>query len=253
MMTRLPDVLIGRRGALVIAHPGHELRVHGWLEAARPAAYVLTDGSGHTGVSRLTSTTCLLEAAGASRGAVYGRYTDGAIYQAVLHGAVDHFLTLSEELSEVFREAGIDYVVSDAEEGYNPSHDLCRWVAGAAVRKATVPHFDFPLVAHPQAHAGEPGTLSLDLPGEALDRKLEAARGYAALAAETEAALREHGREPFRRECLRACREGGHPLADPPYYETYGERQVAAGIYGSVLRYREHMLPLYQALRANGG
>ena len=39
--------------ALVIAHPGHELRIHHWLERARPVTFVLTDGSGHTDHSRI--------------------------------------------------------------------------------------------------------------------------------------------------------------------------------------------------------
>src|SRR5438034_752023 len=31
------------RAALFIAHPGHELLVHGWLELVRPFVFVLTD------------------------------------------------------------------------------------------------------------------------------------------------------------------------------------------------------------------
>ena len=33
------------RTALFVAHPGHELRIYGWLERARPQVHVLTDGS----------------------------------------------------------------------------------------------------------------------------------------------------------------------------------------------------------------
>jgi len=46
--------------AVIIAHPGHELRVHYWLEQAKPAVCVLTDGSGRTQKSRLDSTTGVL-------------------------------------------------------------------------------------------------------------------------------------------------------------------------------------------------
>src|SRR5438876_6336532 len=70
----------GRRAALVIAHPGHELRVHAWVELAQPLAFVLTDGSGHTGQSRLASTSRLLDQTGASSGGIYGRLTDRALY-----------------------------------------------------------------------------------------------------------------------------------------------------------------------------
>jgi hypothetical protein len=53
------------RPALIIAHPGHELRVHHWIEKTRPLVLVLTDGSGRTTQSRLASTTRILEQAGA--------------------------------------------------------------------------------------------------------------------------------------------------------------------------------------------
>src|SRR5207302_1404403 len=33
-----------KTSALLVAHPGHELRVHGWLERERPLVFVLTDG-----------------------------------------------------------------------------------------------------------------------------------------------------------------------------------------------------------------
>src|ERR1044072_9118428 len=72
------------RAALIVAHPGHELRVHGWLEEARPRVRVLTDGSGRTRGSRLDSTTGILEAAGAAPGPVYGEMSDAELYAAVL-------------------------------------------------------------------------------------------------------------------------------------------------------------------------
>ena len=40
-----------RRPALLLGHPGHELKVLGWLAENRPRVYVLTDGSGFDGAS----------------------------------------------------------------------------------------------------------------------------------------------------------------------------------------------------------
>src|SRR5206468_10486420 len=80
---QISPTLPGRRAALVIAHPGHELRVHAWVELAQPLAFVLTDGSGHTGQSRLASTSRLLDQTGASSGGIYGRLTDGVLYTAI--------------------------------------------------------------------------------------------------------------------------------------------------------------------------
>jgi hypothetical protein len=36
----------------------------------------------------------------------------------------------------------------------------------------------------------------------------------------------------------------------PLFYELYGEKLVAAGHYQTAIRYREHMLPLAEAIRA---
>src|SRR4029077_12021317 len=62
--------------ALVVAHPGHELRVHGWLERHRPVVFVLTDGSGSTASSRLHSTQRILLRAEARQGSIFGRFSD---------------------------------------------------------------------------------------------------------------------------------------------------------------------------------
>ena len=101
------------KAALVLAHPGHELRCYHWFEQARPLVYVLTDGSGHHGTSRLGSTTTLLRAVGATRGSIYGRFPDRVLYQALL-GQDDALLqALASELAEGLLRAEIDYVVAD--------------------------------------------------------------------------------------------------------------------------------------------
>jgi hypothetical protein len=46
--------------ALIVAHPGHELVILGWVEANHPLVTIFTDGSGRGGVSRLPSTRKLL-------------------------------------------------------------------------------------------------------------------------------------------------------------------------------------------------
>src|SRR5260370_31071798 len=119
----LPEALRGRRAALVVAHPGHELGVHGWMELARPVACVFTDGSGHTGQSRLGSTTRLLTKACAQPGPIYGRFADVDVYEAILHKDVGLFLELAEELAQILVRDEIHYVVGDPIEGYNPTHE----------------------------------------------------------------------------------------------------------------------------------
>src|SRR5215469_16307839 len=99
----------GLRAVLVIAHPGHELRIHHWLERARPLILVLTDGSGHTDCSRLAATTSLLEKVGAMPGRLYGRFSDRQLYEAILAADMDLFSGLVEEIAENLARAGADY------------------------------------------------------------------------------------------------------------------------------------------------
>lgn len=247
--------------ALVIAHPGHELRVYGWLENARPRVYVLTDGSGRSGRSRLGSTEEVLRGAGATAGSVFGRLTDQALYQAILRHDHRLFIGLANELAEEFVRQRVEYVAGDAAEGYNPAHDVCRLLVNTAVglaaqrRAAGVGNYDFLLVGRPdhcpERLRGEAKWFHLN--DEALARKLAAAENYSELAAEVSKAIGENGASAFRVECLRPAgveESGGEPAGgERPFYEIYGEQQVAAGHYENLIRYSEHMRPLAEALR----
>jgi hypothetical protein len=246
------------RTALVIGHPGHELRVHHWIERTRPLVFVLTDGSGHTGVSRLASTTAVLERAGATPGPIYGRLSDREVYRAILDGNVDLFAGLADELAAALDQAEIGCVAGDAVEGFNPGHDVCRLVINAALlrlaeRGRHPANFEFALEGAPDDCPPEEAAdaIRLELGEDALQRKLAAAAGYPEMAYEMERALASHGRASFGVECLRPVRYGleiGGRHPQPPYYESYGEKQVAAGIYREVIRFRDHMAPLAAGL-----
>ena len=112
--------------ALVVAHPGHELRVFGWASQVHPLTFVLTRGDGRSGESRLDSTSAVLGRIGARAGSIYGRFSDREIYDLLLRHRHDVLLHLRDELARAFADAGIAVVACDAEEYYNPSHDVCR-------------------------------------------------------------------------------------------------------------------------------
>ena len=247
------------RTALVIGHPGHELLVHGWLELTQPLVFVFTDGSGRSKQSRLASTTKILNQAGAKCGSIYGRLTDAAAYEAILNHEFNLFVGLARELCEALVVERIDYVAGDAFEGYNPMHDVCRLVVNAAVTEALrrsghgVGNLEFSLIGkptagHEQRHADG---ICRRLDDGAFARKLAAAKGYAELAGEVNVALQQTSTDELRVECLRPVGpDPGEYFPDqPPFYESYGEKQVAAGHYHRVLRYHEHIAPLAEALR----
>lgn len=245
--------------ALVIAHPGHELRVHGWLERERPLVFILTDGSGHGGISRLSSTCEVLRAAGATAGPVLGRFGDRELYEVILEGRIDVLGALAGEIADALAAAGVERIAGDAVEGFNPSHDLCRVLIDAAAGEATrrtgrpIALYDFLLEGAPDECPED--SLRLELEADEVERKLAAARAYPEMAAEVERTLARHGVEPFRIECLRPVDPRADVEAlvdDPPFYERHGERQVAAGHYERVLRFREHFLPVARVLRQLG-
>lgn len=249
-----------RSPLLVVAHPGHELRVHGWMEQTRPVVCVLTDGSGHTGEGRLESTTQVLDRIGAPHGPVYGVVSDRGIYRAIMDGDIDLFNDIAEKLCASIIAQDADCVVGDSVEGYNPSHDVCRLLINAAVRMAsersgkTISTFDFPLVGAPGECAENlrHEALTLVLDDDALDRKLSAANHYPELKYEVESAVAKFGVAPFRTECLRPVDASdwiGWTSDEKPFYEIHGEKRVAEGVYNTVLRFREHVVPVAEALR----
>jgi len=273
--------------ALVVAHPGHEIRLHGWLEQTRPLVLILTDGTGRNSPSRIASAAHYLDSINVPVGALFGRSTDQTIYEALLRHDFQLFSALVDELADVFVRERVNFVVGDATEGYNTTHDAFRLVRDAAIRLAerkrgqVIADYDFPVVGLP---ADCPPSLRaraiwLNLSDEMFARKLAAARRYyPALVAEvTDAFARtsdgplrrfldlsdqgattdeQHGLELFRVEVLRPCLRSmrATPSASPtarPFYELHGEQQAVAGHYRQVIRYGEHIRPLAAALAAH--
>jgi hypothetical protein len=225
------------------------------------------------------------------------------VYSAILEKDSDLFVTVVEELAKAFVDEKIDYVVGDADEGYNVAHDMCHVLIDVAAALAEqeyghhVARYEFPLVG-PSDERQNHGTVWLQLDEDTFRHKMEAARAYSEqLAEDVELALDAgsfHGirrlSEPqlnetidvelktavseelesqpalktkyrylteglpldaLRVECLRPIHNGSttqSTLDEPRFYELYGEKLVAAGRYEEVIRYREHMFPLTQAI-----
>lgn len=250
----------GVRAALVIAHPGHELCIYGWLKLVRPRVFILTDGSGHSGSSRLSRTSGVLTGIGAEPGSFYGRFSDIAIYDALLNHQIDLFLDLARELAAQITSEKINCVVGDAREGYNPTHDVCRLVIDAAVEMARqtngheISNLQFSVTGRPNACPTGPQTqpICLNLDESMFEQKLVAARNYPELRDELESLIRSHSEESFRNEYLYPVNDddnGVGPDLSDIFYEKYGEARVKEGYYKQVIRYHEHVLPLALSLK----
>jgi hypothetical protein len=257
----LPLDFLARKAALAIAHPGHELLVHGWLCRTRPLTFVLTDGSGGQGQPRIQAASRILAAAGAPCGSIFGNYPDRHVYQAVLSGNVHFFLALADQLADEFARNRIEAVLGDAEEQAILTHDMWRAVINRAIALAEcmlrrpIANYEFLLEGGPRGadeSVEQDCVLSL-LRNDELCAKLAAARSYRGLSHDFDLAMEDWNEESLRRECFlpvapqRCAAVKATPI---PRYELHGERKVAAGVYSQVVRYREHVLPILEALRA---
>lgn len=255
---RMPEGLPHGKAALVVAHPGHELVVYSWLVAIRPQVFVLTDGSGGRSVPRLHSTRRILNDAKCSSGEIFGLFSDRDLYEELLAGKTSTFCVLAERLAIALVQQDFRYVVGDAYEGFNPAHDVCRLIIDTAVHLARVKHkhemvnFSFSLIGK---HVRAPGrSVMLELADQFYETKKRTAFSYTELLPEVFSAVEKLGEEEFRYEVLTAT-ESGRILSaiefeSKPYYELYGQQQVEAGRYQTVLRYEDHMLPIRRALES---
>src|SRR5438093_1859623 len=179
-----------------MGHPGHELRVFRWLEQTRPLVLVLTDGSGSVNQARIASTSRIVKMVSASPALVFGVFTDREIYSAILHRSESLLIQLLEQIASTLEHHNIGFVAGDALEGYNPTHDLCRYLINAAIACVArrtgrvIQNFDFLLAGTPDQCspqlAGSAVRFALD--DAALERKLQAAEQYSELKNEVEAA-----------------------------------------------------------------
>ena len=168
--------------AIIVAHPGHELLLHHWLEIDRPIVFALTDGSGGHGEDRRAMSLRIIEAAGASVGPVFGLAPDKDWYAAILAGEYSLFDQASSLIAAACRSAGVRRIVTDSIEFYNPMHDLCNAVAAGIVRNlreggaTDVELFDY-AIEYPNLRNG-PAAMELSLTDEALRRKQSAIASY---------------------------------------------------------------------------
>ncbi|HEY4642710.1 MAG TPA: hypothetical protein VII75_15315 [Thermoanaerobaculia bacterium] len=231
---------------LLVAHPGHELLLQGWISLTKPAVHVLTDGSGHTAEPRLDRTAELLRELGAKPGAIFGRLTDREAYALITERNSALLVSLIAELASAIEQQRPSLVVTDAVEGYNPVHDLCCLIAGAAIElsSSNAKHYAYAVVGDPRQ-----GELVIELDDAAYAAKLERARRYAPILPDAAELLARHGSDAYRYETLCAVTDWRRLGADErPLYERFGEERVAAHRYDHVIRRDEHLVPLRDAV-----
>ena len=236
------------RMLLLMAHPGHELMLHHWMERHRPMVFALSDGSGSLGVARAERSRHVIEASGATTGPVFGLLPDADWYRAIVAQDIAPFMGVIEAMTASGTEAPFA-VVSDSIEYFNPLHDLCCVVAHIVTKRINahggerVQHLDYPIEATSDREPSE----QLVLGGPALARKHAAIANYDELKREIERRSAGMNLSDLGRETLHPARcleMWPKDLGFEPLYEKYGRLRVGSGVYRDVITYSEHVRPL---------
>jgi hypothetical protein len=241
--------------AVVLGHPGYELRIFQTLDRLKPVAYLLTDGSGGTGRARDASTRRVLAAIGVEFAAPFPPpLPDAVLYESLLSGRHQPLLEWARALADDLRRRRVQSVIADAAEGFNPAHDVCRAIARAARQAAGVPRgFAYLLEGRPDAcpPGKEPGAHEVVGSEEELARKHAAIADYPEIQFEWQRAAAQWGRDALAREWLfhDDAPIDAPPDEMPPAYERFGADRVKSGKYRDIILHAAHVQPFLARLR----
>lgn len=232
---------------LIVAHPGHELRLFNWMERERPLVFILSDGSGSAQSSRFDYTVSTIRAAGATMIEGSGQRSDREWYAAIISGDMLPFMETAEAIAAAALATRASLIVSDAVDGYNPLHDLCQAIAGTVAariaRDSKPPRF---LVSPATASAMGTEATVWKLEDEATRRKRLAIRANAPLAEEVRRLLVEAPDALSTEQLLVPTFDW--PENWTPEWEAFGRKRVNEGRFAAPITYRDHVLPIAKAL-----
>lgn len=244
--------------SLVIAHPGHELRLFGWVATEKPTIHILASGARNGANGRVDASANVVAALGARKGLLFGEMLDRDLYAAILGGDIQLFHDWIDVLRDAFIANRPSFVVVDGWELYNVAHDLVHVMTRVSASEASLrlgrslKVYDFAVV--PAAFAGPiPSSRvshTITLSHTLLEQKLATARAYPDIGSELMEILTHDGLDSLADEKLRSPLPFQDLLPDhgvKPLYESYGEQRVSDGIYKQVIRW-SHVAPIVESI-----
>lgn len=247
------------RAILIIAHPGHELLLHHWLERAQPIVCALTDGSGSRAFDRSGRSRQIIKRTGAQVGPVFAAAPDREWYRAILAGDRRLFDAAAVSIAELCRAEGATQLVADSLEFFNPMHDLCSCLAQDVARRlqdtgaGAVELLTYP-IERPDLMRGRPDYV-FTLDDAALERKLAAAAEYHELTTEVERRRLAAVESVSSERLFTVDRHSPWPRRPPeePFYEKFGRETIGRGTYAELITYEKHVRPLAAMLSGKDG
>lgn len=242
--------------ALIIGHPGHELRAYAFIKKYRPDVFILTDGSGSNNTSRINQSIKLLDSLGAKFQDSIKIFTDIELYNIVLEQDLSEIFLYKNSLKDMIIKNKYDLIVGDALEGFNPTHDICRYLINGILSDLSVNHslttilnYDFVLDSAPNNVSFDDniGGLSLKLSDEEFKMKIDAAMSYPELKYEVDFAIEKYGKEVFLWESfgkVSDLNQISNWSGTKPYYEEFGKKRVSEGSYSTIITFEKHIRPI---------
>lgn len=234
------------KSALIIGHAGHELRVLKFIELFRPMVFVITDGSGSGGKSRIERTRKILEHYGCEISDVFGQNTDRDIYKAILQKDLTTFRMIHNAIFKAIKNANVTTVFGDACEGFNPTHDMCRYIINSCVDLSGNTIKNYKIMLNGMYGSNLPGAITVKLSEEDKRNRQELINGYEEIKKEVEIAESKFGKEAFDTESLYEVAKSDHKYrtwkSDKPFYETYGEQKLKDGTYKEIIRFEDVLM-----------
>ncbi len=253
---------------LLIAQPGHELRILGWLKTYQPDIVILAQGEGSMQSSRLNQSQILVNELGLRiRNDYLSPTSDQEIYQTLLAGHGAQLLKQwFDSLCSLIKTEGFTAIVADAAEGYNPVQDLCRLLANLLTQKLNQEDYEllnleFSLIGHPsRSPHNAPPKMEIHLSPEQLKDKIDISCQYGAQSdqrflTKIQASLDLFGEDAFKVESFFPAQvtpyEKNQLPVTRPYFEIIGEERKQQGTYSTVIT-AEHLRKIAQQfLRKN--
>lgn len=244
---------------VVTGHPNHELAILGLVQRLRPRLLFLTDGGGD---ERVDDSRRALAALGLADRARFLGFREGALYRALLDRDAAVFAGLVAEVRAEIERHAPRQILCESVELYNPLHDITLPIVRAAARGlAGVEIVEFPLIAQipgggeryrvQRPAGGAAGAVAFPLTPAELANKLAARAGhYPCLHRQMGDLLDALGDDHCAVEHFAAA------AADLPTpgqehalrYEWRGRRLQERGLVERIITWREHFLPVVEAL-----
>ncbi len=171
---------------LAVAHPSHELRLHGWLQRNSPHVIIMTNGAGRDNVPRVNASLNTVENLNCIKSPFWGIVSDLEVYDAVLKADFKFFSKITDEIRDYLIAEKFDLIIGDAAEGFSVTHDVFRDILTTAITEAeiklnsAIANYEFTLYKQPSfCPTGLENTvIEITLDDSEFDKKVESVMSY---------------------------------------------------------------------------